>query len=506
MGLLDAIVRGIDKTYTITSFPRYKSTWHWSKVAGTLWRFPFPPHEVESETGRVIADIQKRAKLPGFRPGKAPASLIRKQFSGDIRQQVLESLIPKYLQQQFEAENLNVVGRPDIKDVHFHDGEPLSFKAEFEVVPEIELQEYHDVEVPYHDPEVTDEDVEKRLSEIREQKAQYVNVDPRPLEDGDFAVVALESLAGVEGEPVKQDEMVLEMGGPDTFEAFTENLRGLSPGDEKEFDVTYPEDYGAPRLAGKTVKFHATVKGMRRKELPELNDEFAQDLGDYRNVDELRDAIRKGLVRPAAVRGAAGSQEQDRGQAGGRARIPGPGNLRRPADPEPRGAEPAGHGGRRRGSALAEAGLEQSERSSARQGAARSQGLHAVVAGSPSGRRSTPPATKWTRKWSGMARQNREPVAAVQMRFEKDGTLGRIANHIQTEKTLISCSSTPARRLKRSGLPRSSKTYSSTRLSTPQPWSYIAKEVCSGDNRNEIDCCSLPRRQPGSSRYIPARA
>ena len=87
---------------------------------------------------------------------------------------------PKHLQQQIEAENLNVVGRPDISDVHFHDGEPLRFKADFEVVPEIELKDYKDVEVPYHDPEVSDEDVEKRIEELRGQKAEYINVDPRP--------------------------------------------------------------------------------------------------------------------------------------------------------------------------------------------------------------------------------------------------------------------------------------------------------------------------------------
>src|SRR5579872_2539326 len=151
-----------------------------------------PVDEVESETTRVTADVQQRAKLPGFRPGKAPASLIRKQFAGDIRQRVLESLIPKYLQKQFETENLNVVGQPDIKDIHFHEGEPLRFTAEFEVIPKIELQEYHGVEVAYHDPEVTDEDVEKRLAEVREQKAEYVNIDPRPLADGDHAVLGIE--------------------------------------------------------------------------------------------------------------------------------------------------------------------------------------------------------------------------------------------------------------------------------------------------------------------------
>ena len=303
------------------------------------------------------------------------------------------------------------------------------------MVPEIELEEYKDVEVPYHDPEVTDEDVEKRIEELREQKAQYINVDPRPLEDGDHAVVALESVAGVEGEPVKQDEMVLEIGGADTFEAFTREPPRPVSRRREGVRSHLPEDYGAPRLAGKTVKFHATVKGIRRKELPELNDEFAQDLGDYRNVDEVRDAIRKGDLRPAPVRGPAGSQEQDRGQTGGPARIPGARGLRRAADPEPRGAEPARHGGRRDGPPQHQARLEKGEGVAARKGGARSEGLHAALRISE---REAIHATRdeVDREVERLARQSREPVAAVQMRFEKDGTLGRIATHIQTEKTL----------------------------------------------------------------------
>jgi trigger factor len=394
-----------------------------------------PAEEVETETTTVVADVQKRAKLPGFRPGKAPASLIRKTFAGDIRQQVVENLIPKALQKQIEAENLNVVGRPDITDLHFHDNEPLKFKAEFEVVPTIELGDYKDVEVPYSDPEVSDEDVEKRLAEIRDSKAQYVNVDPRPLENGDFAVVALESVAGVEGEPVKQDEMVLEIGGADTFEAFTENLRGLSPGDEKEFEVAYPEDYGSSRLAGKTVKFHATVKGVRKKELPELNDEFAQDLGDYRNMDEVKDAIRKGIA----------AQKTHDAQSEAKNAI-----IDKLVDahdfPVPEVFVDR----------QIENRVEQSLRAMAGQGidprsikldwnkvkeAQRDKAVREVKASMLLSRIAEREAIHATRdevdkEVERIAKQNREPIAAAQMRLEKDGTVGRIASHIQTEKTL----------------------------------------------------------------------
>jgi trigger factor len=394
-----------------------------------------PADEVETEASRVTADVQKRAKLPGFRPGKAPVSLIRKQFAGDIRQQVVENLIPKALQKQIEAENLNVVGRPDIKDLHFHEGEALHFKAEFEVFPQIELAEYKDVEVEYHEPAVVDEDVEKRLNEIRDQKAQFVNVDPRPLENGDHAVVALESIAGVEGEPVKQDEMVLEIGGADTFEAFTENLRGLSPGDEKEFEVTYPEDYGAARLAGKTIKFHASLKGLRKKELPELNDEFAQDLGDYRNIGEVQDAIRKGMLaqRQYDAQNEAKNKIVDKLVEAHDFPVPEVFVERQ-----------------------IENRVEQSLRTMAEQGvdlqkvkldwkkvreAQREKAVREVKASMLLSRISEREAIHATRdevdkEVEKIARQNREAVAAAHMRFEKDGTLGRIANHIQTEKTL----------------------------------------------------------------------
>jgi trigger factor len=302
------------------------------------------------------------------------------------------------------------------------------------VVPEIELGDYKDVEVPYHDPEVTEEDVTKRIEEIREQKAQYINVDPRPLADGDHAVVALESLGGVD-EPIKQDEMVLEIGGPDTFESFSENLRGLSPEESKDFEVTYPADYGSQKLAGKTVNFHATVKGLRKKELPELNDEFAQDLGDYRTVDELREAIRKGIF----------GQRQHDAQQEAKNKI-----VDKLVDqhdfPVPEIFVERQIKNR----------VEQSLRAMAAEGidprqmkldwnkvkeSQKDKALREVKASMLLTKISEREAIHATRdevekEVERHARQNREPIAALQMKYEKDGTMGRIASHIQTEKTL----------------------------------------------------------------------
>jgi len=394
-----------------------------------------PVAEVTAETERVVLDIQKRAKLPGFRPGRVTLPLIRAQFAGEIRRKVMENLVPKHLQKQFEAENLEVVGQPDIKDVHFHDGEPLRFTAEFEVIPKVELGNYRDVEVPYHDPEIADADIDKRLEEIREQKADYSNIDPRPLEDGDYAVVALESLAGVEGEPVKQEEMVLEIGGAETFPAFTENLRGLSPGDVRDFEVAYPADYGAARLAGKSVMFHTTVKGLRRKNLPEVNDEFAQDAGDYRTVEELRDAIRKSIFAQRQYQAQQEAKELIVEKLVEMHDFPVPEvfvERQIKARVEQALRAMISEGVDPRGAKLDWEKIREAQRDKAVFEVKASM-LIARIA-----ERESKHATRdeVDREVERLARQSREPVAAVHIKFEKDGTLGRLANHIQTEKTL----------------------------------------------------------------------
>jgi trigger factor len=391
-----------------------------------------PVEEVEAETGRAVTKVQQRAKLPGFRPGKAPVSIIRQQFAGEIRKQVLESLIPKYLHNRFEAEDLKVVGQPDITDVHLEAGEPLRFTADFEVVPQVELLDYKGLTVKYHDPEVTDEDVDKRIEELRHSKAEFVNEDPRPLADGDFAVLSLESLSAVEGPPVKNEEMTLEVGGGDTLEDFSEHLRGMNPGEEKEFDVSYPEDYGQPKLAGKTVRFRAQVKGVRRKELPEVNDEFAQDLGDYRTVDELREAVRKSLFGQRQFEAQLEAKNQLVDKLVDMHDFPVPETF---VDQQIRN---------RTGRALAERGVDPKSLKLDWKKLKESQqdkALHEVKASMLLSRIAEREAIVPTRdevdkEVERIARQQREPFAAVRLRFEKDGTLGRIASHIQTEKTL----------------------------------------------------------------------
>ncbi|MGI8988596.1 MAG: trigger factor [Bryobacteraceae bacterium] len=393
-----------------------------------------PVDVIEGETVKVVEDIKKRARLPGFRPGKAPGTLIKKQFQGDIRQKVLESLIPKYFDREVKQEHLKPVSAPDITEVHFDEGEPLRFKAEFEVEPEFEIGEYRGLSVSYHEPEVTDEDVAKRLEEIRNDKATFVNEEPRPLADGDHAVLSLESVSGPD-EPVKSDELTLEIGAPGTLEAFTENLRGMSPGEEKDFPVTYPEDFGQEKLAGKTVLFHCVVKGVRRKELPEVNDEFAQDLGDYRTLDELKESIRKGIF----------SHRQFEAQQAAKNKL-----VETLVDrndfpvPEAYVERQIRNKVEQRLSSLSQEGVDTSKLKldwEKVKEAQRDQALREVRASlllSKISEREAIAAMRdeVDREVERIARQRREPLAAARARMEKEGMTGRIASHIQTEKTL----------------------------------------------------------------------
>jgi len=394
-----------------------------------------PVDQVKAETDRVIADIQKRAHLPGFRPGKAPVSIIRSRFAQDIRRQVLDNLLPKAFREHAEKDHLKVVGTPDVTDVHFHDNEPLRFKAEFEIAPEFELGEYRDIPVEYEEAQASDTEVDERIEQIRERKAEYVNQDPRPLADGDFAVVHLKSVDGVEGKPIDNPDMMLHIGDPETFPEFTENLRGVAPGEEREFDVKYPEDYGQEQLAGKMIRFLAAVKGVRKKEVPEVNDEFARDLGDYQNIEELRDAVRRSILaeKTYAAQEEAKTKLIDKLVENHDFSVP-EAYIDRQTEVgiENRLRGLAAQGVDPRSLKLDWAKLKEGYRDKA---------IHDVKASLLIERVADAEAIHATqdevdKEVQRIAKQEREPVAATRKKLEENGGIGRIASHIRTEKTL----------------------------------------------------------------------
>lgn len=251
--------------------------------------------EVEKDVTTVVDGFRKQAQLPGFRSGKAPATVVRSRFWSDIKEEVLKNLLPRVFWEKAEADGLKVVGSPGLADLHFENGEPVTFRTEFEVFPEIVLGDYRRIEVPYTEPEVADEDVDQELERLREQHVSYRNLDPRPLVEGDIAVLKLTGEPSDGGAKVENDEMLITIGDENTLPGFSENLLGKSPGETAEFDVAYPEDYGSENLAGKTLAFHAEVLEIREKELPDLDDDFAKDVGTYESIEELKNTIRDAI-------------------------------------------------------------------------------------------------------------------------------------------------------------------------------------------------------------------
>jgi trigger factor len=258
-----------------------------------------PVADVNRQTDTLIQKYQKMARIPGFRRGHVPASIIRQRFSEEIKTDMVEALIPRFFRQEAERLSLHPVSQPRVTDLHLHEGEPLRFKAAFEVLPEIKLAGYKELRADKPEIAVSEADVEQSLTDVRERHATFNPIEGRALADGDFAQVSLDgnpkagdAKAG-DGQPVHMDEVLVEIAGQNTMPEFTENLRGTSPGDERTFDVNYPEDTEDKRLAGKVFTYTVKVQAVKQKSLPELNDEFAKTLGEFQTIDDVRKTIRE---------------------------------------------------------------------------------------------------------------------------------------------------------------------------------------------------------------------
>jgi len=256
-----------------------------------------PPEAVAKQADSVVSQYARTVKVPGFRPGRVPVDLIRRRFRDVIEGEIAQSLFPKYLKEAVDGQKWRIAGRAQFTDVQFKDGSPASFKAVFEVYPDFELKEYKGLEVAEEVKPVTDEDVDKLLESMREDAGVLEPVTDRPAADGDWVSVSYEgrNVQSVKAPPVEVEEGLVAVGGPQTVPEFSENLRGAKEGDTREFDVTYASDFPRQELAGKTVHYSLKVLSVKRKVLPQLDDDFAKTVGKYSTFDELKAGLRARL-------------------------------------------------------------------------------------------------------------------------------------------------------------------------------------------------------------------
>jgi trigger factor len=261
-----------------------------------------PVEVVTKESESVVAQFRRVARIPGFRKGHAPATLVRRHFRDDIRSELVQNLLPKFFDTAIKEKNFAVVGRPRFEELKFEEGQPLTVKASFEVVPQFDLGEYKGLEVEEESREVSEEDVDKALEELRQRAATYEDVQDRAAADDDYVMVAYRGrdLNQAESAPVESKDAVVHLGAKGTVEAFTENLRGAKPGDKKEFEVSYPPDYPQKSLAGRTLRYEVDVQSIKRKVLPPVDDELAKSVSDSETLADLRVKIREGLEKRRA--------------------------------------------------------------------------------------------------------------------------------------------------------------------------------------------------------------
>jgi trigger factor len=258
-----------------------------------------PAENVSKAFRTVTRNYQKYARIPGFRPGKVPDTVIRRRYATEIRKEVIDGLLPSRFNEGVREMGVKPIGQPQVTELSIEDGKPLHLKAVFEILPEFSIEGYERVTVEKPSLEVTEEEFQRELTELRESRATIEPIDEdRELVNGDWAQISY--TGQVEGEagaaPITGEDALVEIGGKDTVEAFNAVLRGAKPGQELKAEVIYPADYPEAKLAGKTVSYELTVKANKKRTVPELNDEFAKELGSYENLAELESRVREHMA------------------------------------------------------------------------------------------------------------------------------------------------------------------------------------------------------------------
>jgi trigger factor len=272
-----------------------------------------PAEEVSKAFRDTTRKYQKLARIPGFRPGKVPETVIRRRFANDIRKEVIDHLLPERFNQAVRDLGVAPVGQPQVTELTVEDGAPLHVKAAFEFVPDFSIDDYQNVTVPKPPVEVTDEELAHELEQLRQSRATIEPVEEdRALADGDWAQISYHGQmeGDADAAPVVGEDTLVEIGGEDTVAAFTDALRGAKPGQELKAEVIYPADYSDPKLAGKTGSFDIEVKAIKKRTVPDLDDDFARELGEYANLAELEARVREHMT--ARKRRAVENETKDR--------------------------------------------------------------------------------------------------------------------------------------------------------------------------------------------------
>jgi trigger factor len=270
-----------------------------------------PATEVDKAFKQVVKRYTKLARIPGFRAGKVPEALIKSRFAKEVRQEVLESLISEKFRQALGEQKLQPVSQPQVSELVLFEGQPLKFKATFETLPEFSVDGYDAIKVERPDASLSDDEFQSELANVLDHHATVEPVEEdRAITDGDWAEIGfkgqVQELAQTVGEDAPEnkskgneitgEDVLIEIGGKNTLQAFNEALRGAKVGQELQFEATYPAEFGDARLAGRTVSYDVTVKAIKKKIFPERDEELAKQLGPYSDWNDFEAKLRERIA------------------------------------------------------------------------------------------------------------------------------------------------------------------------------------------------------------------
>ncbi|MDH5763769.1 MAG: trigger factor, partial [Nitrospinota bacterium] len=285
-------------------------------------KIEIPLGDYQAQLKGYYLKLGREVKVPGFRPGKVPMSMLEKRFGPEVKQEVLTQMVSDSISQGIQDNKLRAMGDPSIVEINAEEGTDISITANVEVLPPIELKDYKDLEVTLKIPKITDEDIDKMVEAYRQQNSKSVQVTDRASQKDDL--IKIDFSCTVDGQPIGEGsakDYVIQIGAKNLVEGFDEQVTGMQLDEERTFQLAMPKDHPNAAISGKEVEFKVLVKGIQIKELPEINDEFAQTADPkkvYSNMEEMRQGIRDDLLayeRTQAKKNARKDLEEKLGAA-----------------------------------------------------------------------------------------------------------------------------------------------------------------------------------------------
>jgi trigger factor len=251
-----------------------------------------PADDVQTKVDGIYSRISREAKLAGFRKGKAPLDVIKKQYKSAVREEVVHHELPEFFRTALIDQKIDPVAQPQITHLQFEEGSPLKVIATVEIKPEFKLKDYKGLKIKKEKTSVDEEEVDKALENLREQMAQFVPVEDRPAKQDDLVVIDFEGkIGGKAFDGGKASRYPVLLGTNNLLKDFEANLIGIAKGGTKTFKMTFPQDYGKKEVAGQEAEFTVTLYEIKEKKLPMVDNEFAKDVGKSETVKELREKL-----------------------------------------------------------------------------------------------------------------------------------------------------------------------------------------------------------------------